>query len=97
LRPGRAGIRVPAGPQNGELQLTSPPAADARAASRARRPRARLAVEIAAVLAVKFTLLYVIWAVWFAQPASSDLDARGVAAAVLGVPPGPSRHQDNPE
>jgi hypothetical protein len=66
-------------------------ATGAKALPPARRPRARLALEITIVLLVKFLLLYAIWAVWFAHPASRHLDERGVAAtlfAVKNVPPG---------
>ncbi len=54
------------------------------------RSRSRLAIEITVALVIKFLLLYVIWAVWFAHPVSRQLDARGVAAtlfAVQDVPP----------
>jgi hypothetical protein len=51
-----------------------------------RRPRARLALEIAVVLAVKFTALAVIWNLWFADPASRHVDARAIGAAVYGAP-----------
>lgn len=66
-------------------------ATDAKALPPARRPRARLAVEITVVLVIKCLLLYAIWAVWFAHPASRHLDERDVAAtlfAVKNVPPG---------
>jgi hypothetical protein len=54
------------------------------------RTRSRLAIEITVALVIKFLLLYVIWAVWFAHPASRDLNERGVAAALFGVPHAPS-------
>ena len=54
------------------------------------RPRSRLAIEITIALLIKFILLYVIWAAWFAHPASRDLDDRGVAATLFNVPQVPA-------
>ena len=53
----------------------------------AKRRRPRLAVEIALALAIKFALLAVIWAAFFAAPQSRDVDASAVAAALLSAPP----------
>jgi len=51
------------------------------------RRRSRLAVEISIALAIKFALLYVIWAAFFADPQGRGLDASAVAAALLRPPP----------
>ena len=51
------------------------------------RRRSRLAAEIAIALAVKFALLYLLWAAFFAEPQSRDLDAGAVTAALLRPPP----------
>jgi len=59
----------------------------------ASRSRSRLAIEITVALVIKFLLLYVIWAVWFAHPMSRELDARGVAAALFRVPQVPAGRQ----
>jgi len=70
----------------------SVPGTDDRGAAGPRRQR--LAVEIAAALAVKFVLLFAIWAAWFSHPARPDLDARSVAAAVLGAGHGASERKE---
>ena len=46
------------------------------------RPGKRYAREIAVVLVVKFIALFVIWSVWFADPARKDVGAERVAARV---------------
>jgi hypothetical protein len=56
---------------------------------RSGRPYAR---EIAVVLVVKFIALYVIWSIWFDDPARKDTGAERVAERVyLSQPAGPGQ------
>jgi hypothetical protein len=69
----------------------------AKALPPAGRPRSRLLIEITVALLIKFLLLYVIWAVWFAHPASRNLDERGVAATLFDVKHAPSGRKESRE
>jgi hypothetical protein len=60
-----------------------------------RRPR--LAIEIAAALAIKLVLLFAIWAAWFSHPLRPNLDERSVAAAVLGAGHGATERREAQE
>ena len=72
-------------------------ATDAKRVPGARPRRSRLAVEIAVALLVKFVLLYVLWAVWFAHPVSRHLDEGSVAAALFRVDHGPAERRETRE
>jgi hypothetical protein len=59
--------------------------------------RSHLAVEIVAALAVKFLLLFALWAAWFSHPVRPNLDERSVAAAVLGAGHGAPERRETRE
>jgi hypothetical protein len=71
----------------GEPGPRAEPPAETASVPAPRRRRPRLALEITVVLLVKLLLLYAIWVAWFAQPVSRGLDARSVAARLLGANP----------
>jgi hypothetical protein len=50
--------------------------------------RARLAVEIAVVLVVKFCALWLIWWVWFSDSAEQGMDGERVGTVIYSSPQG---------
>ena len=54
---------------------------------RPRRPGPRYAREIAVVLVVKFIALFVIWSIWFSDPARKDVGAERLAERVYSSQP----------